>query len=81
MESFTKGYAPTITLVLGVNGDVLGASVKSARVDAGETRDFGPKANVVRGKRGKGPELNRPVVLSAEGKVEVPEPEKTLLQK
>lgn len=67
--------------MLGVNGDVLGASVKSARVDAGETRDFGPKANMAKGKRGRAPELNRPVVLSKEGKVEVPEPEKTLLQK
>jgi hypothetical protein len=31
--------------------------------------------------KGKLPELNRPVVLSAEGKLEEPEPEKTMLQK
>ena len=81
IENFTKGYAPTITLTLDLSGSVVGAALKSAKVDAGETRDFGPKVRVVRMKRGKGPGLNTPVVLSPEGKVAVEEVEKTLLQK
>ena len=70
-----------ITLTLDLQGNVVGVSVKSARVDAGQTRDFGPKVRVVRMKRGSGPGLNRPVVLSPEGKAPVEEVEKTLLQK
>lgn len=59
----------------------MGATVKSSRIDAGQTRDFGPKVKVRRVGRGVAPELNRPVVLSAEGKLEEPEVEKTMLQK
>lgn len=81
MESFAKGYSPTIVLNLDAQGSVIGVTVKSARIDAGQTRDFGPKVTLRRMEKGKGAELNRPVVLSAEGKLEQPEVEKTMLQK
>ncbi|KAL3417652.1 cyclin-dependent protein kinase regulator pho80 [Phlyctema vagabunda] len=79
-ESFRKGYAPTFVVSLDAQGAVLGVTCKSARVDAGQTRDFGPKVRLVQSGKGKLPELNRPVVLK-EGKLEEPEPEKTLFQK
>jgi hypothetical protein len=81
VESFAKGYAPTFVLNLDAQGAVIGVSVKSGKIDAGQTRDFGPKVLVRKMGKGKVPELNRPVVLSPEGKVEEPEPEKTMLQK
>lgn len=68
-------------MTLAEQGEVLGVSVKGSRLDAGASREFGPKV-VVRGtQKGGEPVLNRPVVLSAEGKVEVPVVEKTMLQK
>lgn len=68
-------------LSLDVEGAVLGVSVSSGKIDAGQTRDFAPKVLVKSMGKAKGPELNKPVVLSPEGKVAVPEPEKTMLQK
>lgn len=65
---------------VGEGGRLLGASVKGVRIDAGQTRDFGPQARLVVASRGKQPELNRPVVLSPEGK-KVEKEEKTFLQK
>jgi len=59
----------------------VGVAVKSSLIDAGQTRDFGPKVMVRGVVEGKKPELNRPVVLNTEGKVEVEEKEKTLLQR
>lgn len=59
----------------------MGVSVKGSRIDAGATRDFGPKVVVRATKRGKGPVLNKPVVLNAAGKLDEVVPEKTLLQK
>lgn len=81
MENFAKGYAPVITLSLGPGGDVIGASCKSEKIDAGHTRDFGPKVTIKRSDNGKTPSLNRPVALSKEGKVEEEVPEKTFMQK
>lgn len=81
VRSFAKGYQPTIVLSLDAQGGVLGVSCKSATIDAGQTRDFSPKVKVLKMTKGKLPELNRPVILSPEGKVAVPEPEKTMLQK
>ncbi|RDL38277.1 Uncharacterized protein BP5553_02617 [Venustampulla echinocandica] len=80
-ESFSKGYSPTLVLSLDAQGAVIGVTCKSSKIDAGQTRDFGPKVTVLKMGKGKGPELNRPVVLSAEGKLEEPVPEKTMLQK
>lgn len=80
-DSFAKGFQPTIVLSLDAQGGLLGVAYKSAKIDAGQTRDFGPKVKVLKMSRGKLPELNRPVVLSAEGRLEEPEPEKTMLQK
>ncbi|KAK3485640.1 hypothetical protein B0T13DRAFT_489954 [Neurospora crassa] len=87
-ENFGKGYAPHIVLSVDEsnqegsydNQHLLGVAFKGIRIDAGQTRDFGPQAVVVRTAQGKQPELNKPVVLSPEGKQVVPQ-EKTLLQK
>ncbi|KUJ08576.1 uncharacterized protein LY89DRAFT_741929 [Mollisia scopiformis] len=81
VETFAKGYSPTLVLSLDAQGGVIGVSCKSGKIDAGQTRDFGPKIKVRKTVKGKLPELNKPVVLSPEGKVATPEPEKTLLQK
>jgi len=80
-ESFAKGYRPTIVLSLDAQGGVLGVACKSGKIDAGESRDFAPRVKVLKTVKGQQPHLNRPVVLSPEGKVAVPEVEKTMLQK
>ncbi|POS74827.1 hypothetical protein DHEL01_v206773 [Diaporthe helianthi] len=82
-ENFSKGYSPHLVLsVDGTSGDevVLGASVRGVRIDAGQTRDFGPQASLLLASRGKQPDLNKPIVLSPEGK-KVENEEKTFLQK
>lgn len=82
-ENFGKGYAPHFVLsVDGTSGEevVLGASVRGVRIDAGQTRDFGPQASLHLTSRGKQPDLNKPIVLSPEGK-KVETEEKTFLQK
>jgi hypothetical protein len=81
VESFSKGHTPTIILFLDTRGNVIGATCKSGRVDAAHTRDFGPKVKVVRVKKGKRPELNKLVIVSKEGKLEVEPQEKTFIQK
>jgi hypothetical protein len=80
-KSFFKGYSPTLLLSLDAQGGVIGVSCKSGKIDAGQTRDFGPKVKVLKTVKGKLPELNRPVVLSPEGKLAEAEPEKSMLQK
>jgi hypothetical protein len=80
-ESFAKGFRPTFVLSLDAQGGVLGVACKSGKIDAGQTRDFAPRVKVLRTGKGKQPELNKPVVLSPEGKLAQPEPEKTMLQK
>ncbi|RDW84625.1 hypothetical protein BP6252_02215 [Coleophoma cylindrospora] len=79
-ESFSKGYSPTFVISLDAQGGILGVTCKSGKIDAGQTRDFGPRVKVLKSGKGKLPELNRPIVLK-EGKLEEPVPEKTLLQK
>ncbi|KAM0471158.1 hypothetical protein ACHAPX_009499 [Trichoderma viride] len=80
VDNFGKGFSPNLILSIDENGDVLSASLKGVRIDAGQTRDFGPQAVVLPALKGKQPELNKPVVLSPEGK-KVEEEEKTFLQK
>lgn len=80
VENFGKGYSPTLILSVDGKGDVFSAALKGVRIDAGQTRDFGPKALVLNTELGKQPELNKPVVLSPEGK-NVEQEEKTFLQK
>lgn len=80
VDSFSKGYSPTFILSLNTKGAVIGVSVKSHRIDAGQTRDFGPKIKTMRMKNGPKPSLNKPVVFK-EGVLEEPIPEKSLLQK
>ncbi|KAK5661532.1 hypothetical protein OQA88_11436 [Cercophora sp. LCS_1] len=81
VDNFSKGYSPHFVLNLDANGkDILGVSCRGVRVDAGYTRDFGPQAALTVAGPGKQPDLNKPVVLSPEGKKVVPE-EKTFLQK
>lgn len=80
VDNFSKGYSPTIVVSVDAAGRFLGASCRGVRIDAGQTRDFGPQAVVVVSAAGKQPDLNKPVVLSPEGKKIVQE-EKTFLQK
>ncbi|CAM1510411.1 Fc.00g007460.m01.CDS01 [Cosmosporella sp. VM-42] len=80
-DTFSKGYSPNLILTVDEKGEVLSVAVKGVRIDAGQTRDFGPKAVVLVETKGKQPELNKPVVLSPGGKKVAEEPEKSLLQK
>ncbi|KAH7040507.1 uncharacterized protein B0I36DRAFT_310842 [Microdochium trichocladiopsis] len=81
-ENFGKGYSPQIMLSVDArSGDVVGAALRGVRIDAGQTRDFGPKAVLLVDSPGKQPDLNKPVVLAPNGKKVEPVPEKTLLQK
>lgn len=81
VDNFGKGYAPHFVLTLDESAaQVLGVACRGVRVDAGYTRNFGPQVRVVLAEAGKQPELNRPVVLSAEGKQVVVE-EKSFWQK
>lgn len=79
-ENFSKGYSPNFLVTVDSKGEVLSVALKGVQVDAGYTRDFGPKAVVLVESKGKQPELNKPIVLSPEGK-KVEEQEKTFLQK
>lgn len=85
-ENLAKGYSPHLLVTVdpraaGAHGsEVLSVALKGVRIDAGQTRDFGPQVQVVAEARGKQPELNKPVVLSPDGK-KVDEQEKTFLQK
>ncbi|KJZ75601.1 hypothetical protein HIM_05064 [Hirsutella minnesotensis 3608] len=81
-DNFSKGYSPHLVLsVDGDRGSVVSAACKGIGIHAGHTRDFGPKVVVLPEARGSQPQLNKPVVLSAEGKKVEPEQEKTFLQK
>ncbi|KAH8820458.1 cyclin-domain-containing protein [Xylogone sp. PMI_703] len=81
MENFSKGYATTLLLSISDDGSIIGVTCKGSKIDAGQTRDFGPKVKLSKSGKGKRPELNKPVVLSPEGKLPEEAPEKTLLQK
>ncbi|OIW27427.1 hypothetical protein CONLIGDRAFT_633791 [Coniochaeta ligniaria NRRL 30616] len=81
VDNFGKGYAPHFVVTVDSQGEVLGASVRGVKIDAGHTRDFGPQVLVVPTAQGKQPDLNRPVVLSPEGRKVQPEAEKSMLQK
>ncbi|KAL2201733.1 hypothetical protein CC79DRAFT_1250898, partial [Sarocladium strictum] len=81
VENFAKGYRPTIVVTVDGQGEILSAAFKGVAIDAGQTRDFGPQAVVLVETKGKQPELNKPVVLSPEGKKVEPEVEKPLWQK
>ena len=72
-DSFGKGYSPHFTVSVDLEGNGLGVSCRGVRIDAGHTRDFGPQAKVVVTARGKQPDLNKPVVLSPEGRTVVQE--------
>lgn len=76
-----KGYAPHVVLTVDETGAVLGAAARGVKIDAGQTRDFGPQAVVVVAKQGKGVEMGKPVVLGADGRKKVEEAEKSFLQK
>ncbi|KKA27215.1 hypothetical protein TD95_003330 [Thielaviopsis punctulata] len=80
VENFDKGFSPSVLLSVDQRGNILGATVKGVRVDAGQTRDSAPRAVVLVSHTGKQPELNKPVVLSPTGRKQQEE-EKTFLQK
>ncbi|KAK8134003.1 cyclin-dependent protein kinase regulator pho80 [Apiospora sp. TS-2023a] len=83
--NFDKGFAPhfvvTVDDAAAGSGDVVGVVLKGVRIDAGQTRDFGPQVVLRTAEPGSQIELNKPVVLSPEGRKVAEEPEKTLLQK
>ncbi|RDA88794.1 hypothetical protein CP533_4024 [Ophiocordyceps camponoti-saundersi (nom. inval.)] len=80
-DNFSKGYSPQLLLVVDSQGGVVSVSCKGVAIDAGHTRDFGPKLVVLPEARGAQPQLNKPIVLSPEGNRVEPEQEKTFLQK
>jgi len=82
-EIFEKGYAPTVVLSLDAQGEVIGVSLKGGSIDAGQTRDFGPKVKVLKMGKAKIPTLNKPKVVSDKAGVAGEEEvvEKTFLQK
>ncbi|KAL1894539.1 hypothetical protein Sste5346_005774 [Sporothrix stenoceras] len=89
-SNFAKGYSPHFVLTVAPPSatgaaaaawSYLGVSVRGLAIDAGATRDFGPQATVIVASKGATPVLNRPVVLSPEGKKAEPVEEKTFLQK
>jgi len=80
VANFEKGYSPALMLSVDREGHPIGAAIRGVAIDAGQTRDFGPQAAVLVTEAGKQPDLNKPVVLSHEGKQVVPE-EKSMLQK
>ncbi|KAI0914504.1 hypothetical protein F4823DRAFT_557857 [Ustulina deusta] len=80
IDNFGKGYSPTLILSVEHSGEPISAAIRGVSIDAGQTRDFGPQAMVLVIAAGKQPDLNKPVVLSPEGKQVVPE-EKSMLQK
>lgn len=80
VDNFDKGYSPALMLSVDQSGIPISAAVRGVRIDAGQTRDFGPQAVILVTEPGKQPDLNKPVVLSPEGKQVVPE-EKSMLQK
>ncbi|PHH61974.1 hypothetical protein CDD81_7665 [Ophiocordyceps australis] len=80
-DNFAKGYSPTLALTVDSSGEAISVSCRGVRIDAGHTRDFGPKVILLAEERGAQPVLNKPVVLSPEGKKVEAEQEKTFLQK
>ncbi|KAG5996775.1 hypothetical protein E4U43_002800 [Claviceps pusilla] len=78
-ENFAKGYSPTIVVNVNHEGRVVSAALKGVQVDAGQTRDFGPKVVVLTEGEGAQPVLNKPVVVTEGEKVEVDE--RSFLQK
>ncbi|KAI1825090.1 cyclin-domain-containing protein [Xylaria intraflava] len=80
VENFDKGFSPALMVSVDRAGVPVSAAVRGVRIDAGQTRDFGPQAVILVAEAGAQPDLNKPVVLSPEGKQVVPE-EKTMFQK
>lgn len=81
-DNFAKGYAPHFEVTVDDEGrDVLGVLCRGVAIDAGQTRDFGPQARVVRTGRGAQPALGKPVVVRREGGKVVEEEQKTFVQK
>ncbi|KAJ2974058.1 hypothetical protein NUW58_g8782 [Xylaria curta] len=80
VDNFDKGYSPALMLSVDPSGTPISVALRGVRIDAGQTRDFGPQAMVFVTAAGKQPDLNKPVVLSPEGKQVVPE-EKSMFQK
>ncbi|KAI0193627.1 hypothetical protein EV127DRAFT_247217 [Xylaria flabelliformis] len=80
VDNFDKGFSPALMLSVDHSGAPISAAIRGVRIDAGQTRDFGPQAMILVTEAGKQPDLNKPIVLSPEGKQVVPE-QKTMLQK
>lgn len=72
-----------MVLSLDAQGELIGVSLKGGSIDAGQTRDFGPKVKVLKMGKAKIPTLNKPKVISEKAGVAGEEEvvEKTFLQK
>ncbi|KAJ6787243.1 hypothetical protein PWT90_06821 [Aphanocladium album] len=79
-DNFSKGFSPNFLVSTDAHGDVVSVALKGVQIDAGHTRNFGPKIVLLPETPGTQPALNKPVVLNPEGKREEVQ-EKTLLQK
>ena len=81
VENFARGYSPHFILSVTQEGDAVSASVRGVRVDAGQTRDFGPQVLIQVDEKGRQPDLNQPVVLKPDGKKAGEPEEKSFFQK
>ena len=76
------GHVPTIRLHLGAAGEVYHVSVKTSLLEEGAVSEGGdPVVEVVAATAGPRPHLNRPVVVSPDGKGSEEVVEKTFFQK
>ncbi|KAI9793144.1 MAG: hypothetical protein M1833_000829 [Piccolia ochrophora] len=88
-EAFEEGYTQQVELLLGEHGDdVIHVGFRAGRIPSElwkrKTNGKGAQSievKVTRPKKGPVPELDRPIVVNAEGKVPETEPEKTMLQR
>ncbi|KAK5169765.1 uncharacterized protein LTR77_005743 [Saxophila tyrrhenica] len=85
-SNFGPGKDRTLLLHVDAKGELYHVGFKATLREGGSSSASGSgkdglDVEVVRAKEGQGPVLNKPVVLTAEGKVEGKEPEKSFFQK
>ena len=83
-SNFAPGKDKKVQLLVNANGELYHIGFKASDLPSssktGNAKD-GLGVEVVKTLPGPSPHLNKPIVLNAEGKVDVTEPEKTFLQK
>ena len=83
-SNFAPGKDKKLQLHVNTRGQLYHVGFKAADIPSSSTSGKGKDGlgvEVVKMQQGPAPHLNKPVVLSADGKVEAKEPEKTFLQK